>query len=152
MSVSPARTVAFAAIRRTFEHDAFTDRALRAEAQAADLGSGRDLALATTLAFGTVQRRATLDHVIGELTGRGIDRLDARVLTALRLGLFQLLFLDRVPRHAAVDESVQLAKPSPGAGLVNAVLRRATREGTALLAALGDETPERAAVKHSVPV
>ncbi len=152
MSVSPARAVAFATIRRTFEQDAFTDRALRAEAQSAGVQSGRDFGLATTLAFGTVQRRATLDYVITELTGRAIDRFDGRVLAALRLGLFQILFLDRIPSHAAVDESVELAKPSHGAGLVNAVLRRAGREGPALLDALGDETPQRAAVKHSVPL
>jgi len=147
--VAPARRVAFAVIRRTFEQDAYADRALHAEAGELD---PRDRALATRLAFGTIQRRATLDHVVEKLAQRPASRLEPPVLAALRLGLFQLLFLDAVPAHAAVDESVELAKAhGRGAGLVNAVLRRATREGAELLDELDDETPERAAVLHSHP-
>ena len=105
-----------------------------------------------TLAYGTVQRRATLDHVI---PGAGLppQRLDPPVLAALRLGLLQLLFLDGIAEHAAVHESVELAKTGGGggAGLVNAVLRRATREGRALLAGL-ETHPGRGGDLHSVPV
>ncbi len=96
------------------------------------------------LAYGTVQRRATLDHVIARLAGRSVRRLEPPVLAALRLGLLQLLFLDGMAEHAAVHESVELAKAAGargGAGLVNAVLRRATREGRALLAELSDDDP-----------
>ena len=139
-TVSPARKVAFSVLRRVFEQGAFTDQALHAEAEHLD---PRDRALARRLVFGTVQRRLALDHVVGALAGR--RKLDADVQAALRLGLFQLLFLDGVPAHAAVDESVELVKRSRGAGLVNAVLRRATREGEAVLAA-ADE-----AVRESVP-
>ncbi|MEA2273289.1 MAG: rRNA (cytosine967-C5)-methyltransferase [Solirubrobacteraceae bacterium] len=149
LGVSPARVVAFAVVRRTFEEGAYADRALHAEA--ADLDA-RDRALAMRIAFGTIQRRATLDHVIGVLAERPPGKLDPSVLAALRLGLFQLLFLDGVPAHAAVDESVELAKANGrAAGLVNAVLRRATREAAGLVAALDDETPERAAILHSHP-
>ena len=90
----------------------------------------RDRALATRLAYGAVQRRATLDHLIETLAGRPVARLEPLVLAALRLGLYQLAFLDRVPAHAAVGESVELVKrESPGGGkLVNAVLRRGARE------------------------
>ena len=149
--VSPARACAFAVVRRVFEQQAYADRALHAEAH--DLGS-RERAFAMALAYGTVQRVATLDHVIGRLSDRPPERLDAPVLAALRLGLLQLLFLDGVADHAAVHESVGLAKRSwpAGAGLVNAVLRRATREGDGILAALHDRTPRAAAVRHSVPV
>jgi len=148
--VSPARACAFTVIRRVFERGAYADRALNAEA--AGLGP-RDRALATRLAYGTIQRRATLDHVAGTLVGRSLDALDPPVLAALRLGLFQILLLAGVADHAAVNESVELAKAAPGGGfkLVNAVLRRATREGAAILGGLGDETPERAAILHSVP-
>src|SRR5439155_1348631 len=71
----------------------------------------------------------------------------------LRLGLFQLLFLGGVADHAAVNETVELAKRASrgGAGLVNAVLRRATAERDSLLQGLDDDTPVRAAVLHSVP-
>lgn len=150
-AVAPARACAFAVIRRVFEHGAYADRALHAEAAGLDR---RDRALATALAYGTVQRRATLDHVAAELSSRALARLDPPVLAALRLGLFQILLLGGIADHAAVNDTVELAKRAGGggAGLVNAVLRRATREGQALLDALDDDVPERAAVLHSVPV
>jgi 16S rRNA (cytosine967-C5)-methyltransferase len=147
-SPTPARRCAFAVLRRTFEDGAYTDRALRAEARRAGL-AGRELALARRLAYGAVQRRATLDHLVERLADRSSDRLDLEVLAALRLGLFQLCFLD-VPDHAAVSQSVELVR-GPGRGLVNAVLRRGAREAPALVAALRDDTPERAALAHSHP-
>jgi 16S rRNA (cytosine967-C5)-methyltransferase len=107
---------------------------------------GRDLAFARALAFGTVQRALTLDHFIEALAGRPPQELDPPVLAALRLGLFQLRFLDGVPPHAAVDQSVELVD-GPARGLVNAVLRRAVREPVEL----EDGTPETAAIAHSHP-
>jgi 16S rRNA (cytosine967-C5)-methyltransferase len=144
-----ARACAMDVVRRVFERGAYADRALAAEAAGLEQ---RDRALATQIAYGTVQRRATLDHVARRLVRRPLTELEPPVLAAIRIGLFQLLYL-RVPAHAAVDESVELVKRiSPGgAGLVNAVLRRATREGRELLAELGDDTPTAAAAMHSVP-
>ena len=120
--VSPARAVAYAVVRRVFEEGAWADRALHGEARRVELDP-RERSFATQLAYGTVQRRATLDHLIAELAGRPVERLEAPVLAALRLGAFQLVFLDRVAAHAAVGEAVQLAKLSSpgGARLVNAV-------------------------------
>jgi len=148
--VSPARACALRVIRRVFEQGAYADRALQSEA--ADLAP-RDRALAMALSYGTVQRRATLDHVAAQLLARPLERLDPPVLAVLRLGLFELLYLGGAAAYAAVNENVELAKrASPhAAGLVNAVLRRGAREGAELLAGLGDETPEAAAVLHSVP-
>jgi 16S rRNA (cytosine967-C5)-methyltransferase len=150
--VSSARAVAYAVVRRVFEQDAWADRALHGEARRQRLDA-RERALATQLAFGTVQRAATLDHVIERLARRPVAKLDPPVLAALRLGVFQLAYLDRIPAHAAVTESVELAKADAprGAGLVNAVLRRAAREARAMIAALPDSTPEQAALKHSHP-
>ena len=149
---APARHCAFAVLRRVFEDGAWADRALRGEAERLGLDA-RDLALATRLAYGAVQRRATLDHIIETLSGRSLERLEPAVIAALRLGIFQLVYLDRVPDHAAVGESVELAKAESrgGAGLVNAVLRRAAREAAALVDALPDGTPEEAALRHSHP-
>ncbi len=148
--MSPARACAYRVIRRVFDEGAYADRALHGEATSL---SARDRALAMTLAYGTVQRRATLDHVIAAFSSRPVSKLDPPVLAALRLGTFQLLFLDAVPAHAAVHESVELAKRERrgGAQLVNAVLRRTARDGRALIAALSDATPADAAVLHSVP-
>ena len=143
---------ALAVARRVFEQGAYADRALHGEARRLDL-SARDRALAMRLAYGVVQRRDTLDHVIVTLAGRPLAKLEPAVLGALRLGVFQLAFLDRVPAHAAVTESVELAKRESraGAGLVNAVLRRAAREARAMVEALPDATPAEAALRHSYP-
>ena len=139
---SPARRAAFRVVRRVAEQGAFADQALHAEAAALD---PRERAFARQLAFGAIQRRRTLDHVIAALT-EGRRKLDPPVRAALQLGLLQILFLDGVADHAAVSESVELAKRSRGSGLVNAVLRRATREGRQVLDAIDSE-----AVRHSIP-
>lgn len=143
MSATPARRAAHAVVVRTLTDDAFADRALHGEAAGLD---ARERALAKQLAFGTVQRRLTLDWVIDRHAGR---KLDPEVRAALQLGLFQLLFLDGIADHAAIGEAVELAKPSPGHRLVNAVLRKVQREGVELPA---DDTPEGAAIRHSHPL
>jgi 16S rRNA (cytosine967-C5)-methyltransferase len=145
-----ARICAYTVLRRVFERGAYTDRALQVESKQLD---ARDRALAMRLAYGAVQRRLTLDHLIAQLTERAPEKLDAPVLAALRLGLYELLYLRGAPDHAVVADAVELAKTQgrSGHGLVNAVLRRAAREGAALLGALTDDTPEHAAVKHSHP-
>jgi len=140
--VSPARRAAYAVVRRVLTEGAWADRALHGEARDLD---ARDRAFAKQLAFGTVQRRLTLDHLIAERTE---GRLEPGVRAALQLGLYQLLFLDRVAAHAAIAEAVELAKPSPGHRVVNAVLRRVQREGAELPS---DATPAGAAVRHSHP-
>jgi 16S rRNA (cytosine967-C5)-methyltransferase len=154
--ISPARALAFETIRRTFEADAFTERAFREAADGSALDS-RDRAQAQRLAYGAVQRRGTSDAAIERLAGRSVRRLDPPVLAALRLGLYELLFADATPDHAAVDQAVELTKgagAAHAAGLVNAVLRRAVRERSELTAALlGDESSAAAAaVAHSAPL
>jgi 16S rRNA (cytosine967-C5)-methyltransferase len=145
-----SRRVAHAVLGRVFDEGAFTDRAFRSEAERAGLDP-RERALAQQLAYGVVQRRATLDFLIERFSSRPPDEMDPRVRDALRLGLLQLFFLDGIADHAAVSESVELAKGRGGEKLVNAVLRRAQREGRAILDALSDDTPEAASVKHSHP-
>jgi 16S rRNA (cytosine967-C5)-methyltransferase len=149
---SSARRCALEVVRRVFEEGAWADRALHGEARRLDLDP-RDRALAMRLAYGTVQRRATLDHLIEALAGRPPARLEPLVRAALRLGLYQLAFMDRVPPHAAVAESVAVVKPSSpgGAKLVNAVLRRAAVEAPERVASLPDGTPAEAALRHSHP-
>jgi 16S rRNA (cytosine967-C5)-methyltransferase len=147
---SDARVCAYAVVRRVFEQGAYADRALPTAARELHR---RDRALAKRLAYGTIQRKGTLDQLIATLAERPPQRLDHPVLAALRLGLYELLYSDGAPDHAIVADAVQLAKDAApaGHGLVNAVLRRATREGRALLQALDDATPEQAAIMHSHP-
>ncbi|HTR73604.1 MAG TPA: 16S rRNA (cytosine(967)-C(5))-methyltransferase RsmB [Solirubrobacteraceae bacterium] len=148
--VSPARTCAYAVLRRVFEQGAYADHALRAEAKNLD---ARDRALAMRLAYGAIQRKGTLDHLIGLFAERPAERVDAPLLAALRLGCYELLYLDGAPPHAVVAGAVELAKTEAraGHGLVNAVLRRCAREGSDLLAGLTDRTADQAAIKHSHP-
>ncbi|HEX5928649.1 MAG TPA: 16S rRNA (cytosine(967)-C(5))-methyltransferase RsmB [Solirubrobacterales bacterium] len=153
--VAPARSLAFATLRETFEGDAFAERAFRDGAERAGL-EGRERAQAQRLAYGAVQRRGTLDAAIERLAGRSTRLLDPPVLAALRLGLYELLFADGTPDHAAVDQAVELVKGAGAghaAGFANAVLRRAARERAELSAALleDDSGPEAAAVAHSAP-
>lgn len=145
-----ARAVALRVVRRVFEQGAYADRAFSAEA--AELES-RERGLAMALAYGTIQRRLTLDHFAAGMLTRRLDELEPAVLAGLRLGLFQIVYLDGVADHAAVNETVELVKRTSrgGAGLVNALLRRAARERDELLGGLDDATPETASIMHSVP-
>ena len=150
-TIAPARVCAYTVLRRVFERGAYADRAFQAEAGTLDQ---RDRGLAMRLAYGSVQRKGTLDHLIGALADRPAARLDAPLLAAVRLGLYELLYLRGAPDYAIVADAVELAKAQgrAGHGLVNAVLRRATREGPdVLLAGLADDTPRLAAIKHSHP-
>ncbi len=143
MSVSAGRRAAFEVVRRTLAEGAYTDRALHGQTRGLD---ARDRAFAKRLAFGTVQRRGTFDWIVAQHTTR--KRLDPEVRAALHLGLEQLLFLDGVADHAAIGESVELAKPNSGYKMVNAILRNVQRQGAELPS---DDEPEGAAVRHSHP-
>jgi 16S rRNA (cytosine967-C5)-methyltransferase len=146
MTVAPARRAAYEVLRRVFEEDAYADRALRTASEGLD---DRDRALARQLAFGSVQRVRTLDHAIETLGKRPVRKLDPPVLAALRLGAYQLGYLDGVPRYAAVNESVELvrrARLERAVPFANAVLRRVGEGIERLLA----ELPE-GPLKHSYP-
>lgn len=147
---SEARGCAYRVLRRVFEQDAYADRALHSCA----LGlAPRERAQAMHLSYGAIQRVGTLDPAIERLSGREVAKLDPAVLAALRLGLYELLYSDAPAAHAVVDDGVELVKRSRsrGHGLVNAVLRRAAREGRPVLGRLDDSTPQSAAVAHSHP-
>lgn len=108
-----------------------------------------DRALLTLLVNGVTERRITLDALIARLSSRPLDSLDPDVLNILRLGIFQLRYADRIPAHAAIHETVALAKPS-GRGFVNAVLRSYQRAGEIPLGA-GKNVFRDMAVTYSVP-
>jgi 16S rRNA (cytosine967-C5)-methyltransferase len=151
--VSDARTLALRVLTRVFDEGAYADRAFSGEAERARVDA-RERALAMHLAFGAVQRRRTLDAALEEIAGRPVQRLERRLAHVLELGVFQILFADGIPPHAAVSESVELARREIGAratGLVNAVLRRIAGEGPDWYAALPEGTAEEAALRHSLP-
>jgi 16S rRNA (cytosine967-C5)-methyltransferase len=148
---SPARRVAQQVLLRVFEDGAYADRAFAGAAAGLD---ERERAFAQQLAYGAVQRMRTLDHAIDRVAGRSVGELDPPVRAALRLGAYQLAYLDGVPARASVHESVELVREGgleKAVGFTNAVLRRVAEGGRALVEALPEGTPEEAALKHSYP-
>ena len=143
--IAPARRAAFEVVRRVFEEDAYADRALAAAVEGLD---DRDRALAQRLAYGTVQRRRTIDFGIEQLGKRPVRKLDPPVRTALRLGAYQLAWSDQAV-HAVVDDSVELVRSAGRERAVpftNAVMRRLSQGLQGLVASL-PEGP----VKQSYP-
>ncbi len=123
-AISPARKAAFSILLAVEGGKAHADDLLRAD----DVNklAPADRHLATALVLGVLRWQIWLDQQIRPLLKRPNARVDPEVLVALRLGVFQLWFLDRIPAHAAIDESVELTKQSGhrfAAGMVNAVLR-----------------------------
>ncbi len=130
-AISPARKAAFRILLAVEHGQAHADDLLRADKVSALSSADRNLA--TALVLGVLRWQLWLDQQIRPLLKRPNAKLDPEVLIALRLGVFQLCFLDRVPDHAAFDESVELTKQSGhrfAAGMVNAVLRSAARGTT----------------------
>ena len=128
MTASAPRRVAYDVLRAVNESDAYANLLLPTSIQRAGLTTA-DAALATELTYGTLRRQGTYDAVIAIAADRPVHEIDPAVLDALRLGVHQLLST-RVASHAAVNESVELARQAGrgAAGFVNAVLRRISRD------------------------
>ncbi len=129
MPISQARTIAFDVLLRVANQDAYADDVLRAQLDGTV--KPEDAGLATELALGVLRCQRLLDFVIDRYLKKPSDMADMEVRIALRLGFYQLLFLDRVPAHAAVNESVELVKRArkrSASTLVNAILRKAAKE------------------------
>ena len=135
MAVSPARAAAFEILLRVEREDSYAAELLHSDALSGL--SARDHGLATELVMGVLRWRSLLDERLAGASSQKIARLDSEVLAALRLGAYQLLFLDRVPARAAIFESVELVKAArkrSAASFVNAVLRKIAGAGTEVAA------------------
>jgi 16S rRNA (cytosine967-C5)-methyltransferase len=145
------RDAAYITLLRVFEHEAYADRAFATAATGLD---PRDRAFAQRMAFGAVQRKRTLDHAIDTLGRRPVRKLDPPVRAALRLGAYQIGFVDSVPPHAAANETVELVRAAGlerAVAFTNAVMRRLAEGMKELLDALPEGTAQEAALKHSYP-
>lgn len=150
--IAPARYVAFRALLESEQRQIFADRRLRELFASGNL-KREDRALATLLVQETLRRRAELDYLILKLLDKGFSSIAPPVMQALRLGLVQIIYLDRVPDHAAVDESVKMTRNSgypERAGVVNAILRRASRGDLPAVPAGDDDLS--LAIRYSFPV
>lgn len=152
----PARLVAFEVLRAVASEDAYANLVLPARIRHHGLDK-RDAGFATELSYGALRGQGTYDAILSRCVDRPLDQLDPAILDALRIGVHQLLAM-RVPAHAALDQTVGLARAVIGAGpsaLINAVLRkvsaRTLEEWLDLL--LSDETDEtkKAAIRYAHP-
>jgi 16S rRNA (cytosine967-C5)-methyltransferase len=155
MAISVARKIAFEVLRRVEQEGAYASDLLHAQ-----LGAGvraEDAGLATELVLGVLRWRRLLDFLLERQLKKPVARLDLAVALALRMGLYQLRFLERVPARAAVNESVQLvkrARKTSAATLVNAVLRKVAGEASVAAAEVlpADVAgAERMGILHSHP-
>jgi 16S rRNA (cytosine967-C5)-methyltransferase len=129
VAVSTARSLAFQVLLRV-NAGGYASDLLAARSEGLD---SRDAGLASQIVFGVLRYQAQLDYLLELYSGRN-RRLDPEVTAALRMGIYQLRYLERIPPHAAVGDSVELvkrARKSSAAGLVNAVLRKVDREPVA---------------------
>jgi 16S rRNA (cytosine967-C5)-methyltransferase len=127
---APARAAAARVLERVETDAAFVDLALDAELARRPLGR-RDAGLATEIVYGTLRWQRYLDWVLAPHSKRALAALDARVRVILRITAYQVVFLERIPGYAAVNDAVTLARGrKPGvAEFVNAVLRSFARRG-----------------------
>jgi 16S rRNA (cytosine967-C5)-methyltransferase len=126
-----ARDVARRALRRVEGEGAYATLALGGELDRAQL-SPADRGLATELTYGVLRHLTRLDRALEAMAPRGLDKLSPALRTVLRVAAYQLLFLDRIPAHAAVDDAVRAARKVGGprmGGLANGLLRRLARDG-----------------------
>jgi 16S rRNA (cytosine967-C5)-methyltransferase len=127
--IAPARVAAYEVLHAVNARRTDLPHALAAARTR--LADERDRALAGEIATGTLRWQGAFDHIVQAMSGRPLSRFDAEVLDILRLTMFQLLHLDRVPASAAVDDAVSLTRRAgkrSAAPLVNALLRRVSRE------------------------
>jgi len=152
----PARLVAFEVLRAVAAEDAYANLVLPARIRHHGLDK-RDAGFATELSYGALRGQGTYDAILARCVDRPLDQLDPAILDALRIGAHQLLAM-RVPAHAALDETVGLARAVIGAGpsgLINAVLRKVSAHTLdewleLLLAGEADET-KGAAIRYAHP-
>jgi 16S rRNA (cytosine967-C5)-methyltransferase len=126
ISVTPARRVAFNLLQRVASEQAYASVLITSETHL----SAEDHGLAQEILLGVLRHQQTLDYFIEKYTKRKVEKLDLAVLLALRMGLYQLRYLTRIPQSAAVNEAVnlvKLARKMSAAPLVNATLRNAAK-------------------------
>ncbi|MBR2387749.1 MAG: 16S rRNA (cytosine(967)-C(5))-methyltransferase RsmB [Clostridia bacterium] len=137
IDIKNVRSVAFEALKKCESCGQYSNIALDNALKKSEL-SRSDKGLATTLFYGVIEKRITLDYFISALSSRNINDIDKDTLILLRMGIYQLCFLDRVPDHAAINETVSLA-PAKTRGFINAVLRAYTREAAKIKLPARDE-------------
>jgi 16S rRNA (cytosine967-C5)-methyltransferase len=131
-SLPTARQLARAVLERVELEGAYANRALSAALDRVPAMAADERALATEIVYGVLRRRGRLGRALGALATSGLDKLEPRARIALYAGAYQILFLDRIPAYAAVNDAVEACKQAGGRGVggfANALLRRLARDG-----------------------
>ncbi len=140
-----ARQTAFEILNKIQRDESYSNLALDSALEKAEIDI-KDKRFVSALVYGVTERRITLDYNLSLYLSQPLKKLKPQVLTALRLGAYQVLFMDKIPDSAAVNESVKLVKKNGAAfasGLVNAVLHKIVKNGL--------KTDGRMSVKYSAP-
>lgn len=148
-----ARQVAFEALLKVHRDGAYSNLAVDSLLKENDQLDDRDKAFVSNIVYGTIDRLILIDYNLSLYLNQPVRKLKPELHTILRMGTYQLLFMDRVPSRAAVNESVNLAKvnkSSFAASLVNAVLRRVADNGLRL-PEKSETDPDYLAIKYSCP-
>ena len=148
-----ARQAAFEALLKIQKEGAYSNLVVDAKLKENEHFDERDKAFFSNLVYGTLDRLILIDYNLSMYLNQPVRKLKPELHTILRLGTYQLLFLDKVPSRAAVNESVNLAKVNKSAfaaSLVNAVLRRVADNGLRLPEG-SENDPDYLAIKYSCP-
>ncbi len=147
-----ARQIAYQALLKTEKDGAFSNLALDAVLSKSQLDT-RDKSFVSNLFYGVIERQLTIDYNLSLYLTKPLKKLKPEVLTILRCGAYQILFMDKVPDSAAVNESIKLSKNNKAAyasGLINAVLRKVSASG--FLLPENEKSDEYLSVKYSCPL
>ena len=147
-TVNEARKAAHTSLVACLVNDKFVNLEISSILKRTNL-QGADRGLYTALVYGVIERLITIDYYISKLSQRPLKELDENTLAAVRMGIYQLEFMDKIPPHAAVDESVELA-PRKSRGFVNAILRSFLRKKPEL-PVRDDGVVKYLSVKYSTP-
>ena len=148
MSEATVRGAAVRSLSALVRHGKYSNLEVNSALSGSRFGDA-DRRLYTTLVYGVVERIPTLDYIISVLSSRPVDTIDVGTMTCLRLGLYQLIYMDRIPPHAAINETVAEA-PRQSKGFVNALLREFLRRGKEYPMPEGDAL-RYISVKYSCP-
>ncbi len=145
-----ARQIAYEILLKIEVDDAYSNLAIDSAVKMYNPDS-TDCAFISRLVYGVTERKITLDYAVSQYLSKPVKKTKPEVLTILRLGAYQILFMDKIPQSAAVNESVKLAKSNKcefASGLVNAILRKIGQNGLVINDELSE--PQHLSVVYSV--
>ncbi len=151
--MADARYTAVKLLDKTLKSGSYSNIQLNSGLERSDLDlQGKKLC--TAIYYGVIQRKITLDYILAQYCSRPLEKMDSIIVTILRCGVYQILYMDSIPDNASVNESVRLAKQfgkTSASGMVNAVLRNFIRGGKKIFPKAVNDEILRYSVTYSIP-